>query len=306
MKLLSRAAKNKNYAPIQITAEQIVHEAKEEAEIHRHRPPKFKINDGTELADYRLRKRKEFEDLIRRVGWNVKAWVKYAEWEESQKQFDRARSVWERVLVIDHKNHTLWLKYAEFEMKNRFINHARNVFERAITILPRVDQLWYKYIHMENMLGNVAGVRGVFERWMDWMPDGHAWMSYIKFELKYKEIQRTRDIFERFVLCHPTVTSWIRYAKFEIKNGDACSTRKVFERSLDEVAAAQDDQEAQKLFIAFADFEASCNETERAKHVQLRPSWHYLDSGGSEKKNVTTWQKQNKQTEPSKSDDDQV
>lgn len=153
--------KNKTPAPIQITAEQILREARErqEAEI---RPPKQKITDSTELADYRLRKRKEFEDLIRRVRWNKSVWVKYAKWEESQKDFNRARSVWERALDVDYRDHTMWLKYADVEMKNKFINHARNVWDRAVTLLPRVDQLWYKYIHMEEMLGNVAGTSIVF------------------------------------------------------------------------------------------------------------------------------------------------
>jgi crooked neck len=204
--------------------------------------------------------------------------VKYADWEESQKDFDRVRSVWERALEVDYKNRTLWLKYAQFE--NKFINHARNVFERAITFLPRVDQLWYNYIHMENRLGNVAGVRQVFEKWMEWMPDRHAWMSYIKFELKYKEIQCARDIFERFVLCHPTVASWIRYANFEIKNGDACTTRNVFERALDKVVSAAEDEEAQKLFLAFADFEASCNETDRAKCIYQFALHHHVPKEG--------------------------
>ena len=154
--------KNKTPAPIQITAEQILREARErqEAEI---RPPKQKITDATELSEYRLRKRKEFEDLIRRVRWNISVWIKYAQWEESQKDFNRARSVWERALEVDYRNHTLWLKYAEVEMKNKFINHARSVWDRAVTLLPRVDQLWYKYIHMEEMLGNVAGARQIFE-----------------------------------------------------------------------------------------------------------------------------------------------
>ncbi|KAF2297916.1 hypothetical protein GH714_005388 [Hevea brasiliensis] len=221
--------KNKTPAPIQITAEQILREARErqEAEI---RPPKQKITDSTELADYRLRKRKEFEDLIRRVRWNISVWIKYAQWEESQKDFNRARSVWERALEVDYRNHTLWLKYAEVEMKNKFINHARNVWDRAVTLLPRVDQLWYKYIHMEEMLGNVAGARQIFERWMSWMPDQQGWLSYIKFELRYNEIERARGIFERFVQCHPKVSAWIRYAKFEMKNGEVERARNSLRR----------------------------------------------------------------------------
>ena len=79
MKLLRLTrVKNKAPAPIQITAEHILCEARErqEAEIQ---PPKQKITDATELSEYRLRKRKEFEDLIRHVRWNSNVWIKYAQ-----------------------------------------------------------------------------------------------------------------------------------------------------------------------------------------------------------------------------------
>ncbi|TKY57425.1 Crooked neck protein 1 [Spatholobus suberectus] len=253
--------KNKTPAPIQVTTEKILREARErqEAEI---RPSKQKITDATELGEHRLRKRKEFEDLIRRIGWNVGAWIKYAQWEESQRDFKRARSVWERALEVDRKNHTLWLKYAEVETKNKFINHARNVWDRPVTLLPRVGQLWYKYVHMEEMLGNVAGARQVFERWMKWMPDQQGWLSYIKFELRYNEVERARGIFERYVWCHPEVGAWIRYAKFEMKNGEAAKARNVYERAADKLS---DDEEAEQLFVAFAEFEERCKETERAR-----------------------------------------
>ncbi|KAK6947886.1 HAT (Half-A-TPR) repeat, partial [Dillenia turbinata] len=247
--------KNKTPAPIQITAEQILREARErqEAEI---RPPKQKITDYTEPADYRLRKRKD-------------VWIKYAQWEEWQKDFARARSVWERAIEVDYKNHTIWLKYAELEMKNKFINHARNVWDRAVTLLRRVDQLWYKYIHMEEMLGNVAGARQIFERWMNWNPDQQGWLSYIKFELRYNEIERARAIFERFVECRNRSRAWIRYAKFEMKNGEIARARSVYEKAVVKLAGILEDNldEAEELFVAFAEFEAKCKETERARCI---------------------------------------
>ena len=89
----------------------------------------------------------------------MSVWVKYAQWEESQKDFSWARSVWERALEVDYQNATLWLRYAKVKMKNRFVKHARNVWYRVVSLLPRIDHLWYKYIHMEEMLGNVAGAR---------------------------------------------------------------------------------------------------------------------------------------------------
>ncbi len=60
----------------QITAEQILREAKELQEVDFKKPTQL-FTDETELAEYRLRKRKEFEDLVRRVGrWNMGTWVK--------------------------------------------------------------------------------------------------------------------------------------------------------------------------------------------------------------------------------------
>ncbi|KAF3333476.1 Crooked neck-like protein 1 [Carex littledalei] len=56
------------------------------------------IIDPTEFADYRLRKRKEYEDVIKRIRWNISVWGKYTQLEESLKDFARSRSVWERAL----------------------------------------------------------------------------------------------------------------------------------------------------------------------------------------------------------------
>ncbi|XP_061340119.1 uncharacterized protein LOC133286686, partial [Gastrolobium bilobum] len=256
--------KNKTPATIQITAGQILREARERQEAEEIRPPKQKITDATELGEYRLGKRKEFEDLVRRVRWNIRVWIKYAQWEESQKDFKRARSVWERALEVDYKNHTLWLKYAEMEMKNRFVNHSRNVFDRAVTLLPRVDQLWYKYIHMEEKLGNVAGARRVFDKWMKWNPDPQGWLSYIDFEIRYDETDRAQGIFKRFVQSHPKIGAWIEYAKFEMKNGEVVKAMDVYERAVEKLA---DDEEAEHLFSAFAEFEERCKETERARII---------------------------------------
>ena len=88
-------------------------------------------------------------------------WIKYARWEETQQQFERARSVYERAIDVDHRNIPVWLKYAEMEMRHKQINHARNIWDRAVTFLPQADQFWYKYTYMEEMLGNVPGARQV-------------------------------------------------------------------------------------------------------------------------------------------------
>jgi len=256
--------KNKMAAPVQITAEQLLREAKERELELVPPPPKQKISDPEELADYRMRKRKMFEDNIRKNRGVMSNWIKYAQWEESQKELQRARSIWERGLDVDHRNITVWLKYAEMEMRCRQINHARNIWDRAVMVLPRANQFWYKYTYMEEMLGNIAGARQVFERWMEWEPEEQAWHSYINFELRYKELNRARTIYEKFVLVHPEVKNWIKYAKFEEKNGYINSARSIYERAVDFFG---EDNISEQILIAFAKFEEGQREHDRARVV---------------------------------------
>ena len=263
---LPKMAKVKNKAPaqLQITAEQLLREAKERQLEIVPAPPKQKIQDAEELADYQMRQRKSFEDNIRKNRVVMTNWLKYAKWEEKQNQIDRARSIYERALDIDHRNITLWLKYAEMEMKNKQVNHARNLWDRAVTILPRANQLWLKYTYMEEMVENIPGCRAVFERWMEWQPEDQYWLTYINFEMRYKEVDRSREIFERFVYVHPDVKNWIKFAKFEQRHGFINSARSVYERAIEFFG---DEYMDEKLFIGFAQFEESQKEHERARGI---------------------------------------
>jgi len=263
---IAKMAKVKNKAPadLQITAEQLLREAKErELEIV-PAPPKQKIQDADELADYQMRKRKAFEDALRKNKSVMSNWIKYATWEESQGQLDRCRSVYERALDVDHRNIGLWLKYTESEMRNKQVNHARNLWDRAVTILPRASQFWYKYTYMEEMLNNIPGARAVFERWMEWEPDEQPWLTYIKFELRYKELDRARLIYEKFVYVHPQPGNWVRFARFEEGHGFINSARTIYERAIEFFGEENMDQ---KLFIAFAKFEENQKEHDRARVI---------------------------------------
>ncbi|EPY53666.1 complexed with Cdc5 protein Cwf4 [Schizosaccharomyces cryophilus OY26] len=255
--------KNKNPAPIQISAEQLLREAVERQDVA-FVPPKVSIADLEELHEFQGRKRKGFEDAIRRNRLAMGHWMRYGQWELEQKEFARARSVFERALDVDPKYIPIWLKYIECEMKNRNINHARNLFDRAITFLPRVDKLWYKYVYMEEMLGNITGCRQVFERWLKWEPDEVAWMSYIRLERRYHENERARGIFERFVVVHPDVVNWLRWARFEEECGNAANVRSVYMAAMD---ALGHEFLTEKFFIAFAKFEIRQKEYERARTI---------------------------------------
>ncbi|XP_052573864.1 crooked neck-like protein 1 [Peromyscus californicus insignis] len=288
---IPKVAKVKNKAPaeVQLTAEQLLREAKERELELLPPPPQQKITDEEELNDYKLRKRKTFEDNIRKNRTVISNWIKYAQWEESVKEIQRARSIYERALDVDYRNVTLWLKYAEMEMKNRQVNHARNIWDRALTTLPRVSQFWYKSTYMEEMLGNVAGARQVFERWMEWRPEEQAWHSYINFELRHKEVERARTLYERFVLVHPAVKNWVKYARFEEKHAYFAHARKVYERAVEFFGEEQMDAH---LYAAFAKFEENRKELERVR-VIYRYALDRISKQGAQEllKNYTIFEK---------------
>ena len=53
--------------------------------------PRVKVTDPGELADMQRKKRKEFEDNIRKNRSKMTNWTKYAAWEEAQKEYARSR-----------------------------------------------------------------------------------------------------------------------------------------------------------------------------------------------------------------------
>ncbi|KAF2145331.1 uncharacterized protein K452DRAFT_283690 [Aplosporella prunicola CBS 121167] len=255
--------KNKQAAPVQISAEQLLREA-----VDRQEPgvqaPTQRFADLEELHEFQGRKRKEFEDYVRRNRINMNNWMRYAQWEIEQKEYRRARSIFERALDVDSTSVVLWVRYIEAEMKTRNINHARNLLDRAVTILPRIDKLWYKYAYMEETLGNIPGTRQVFERWMSWEPDENAWSAYIKLEKRYSEYERARAIFERFCHVHPEPRNWIKWARFEEEFGTSDLVREVFGQAVETLGEEFMDE---KLFMAYARFEARLKEFERARAI---------------------------------------
>lgn len=267
--------KNRAPAPIQISAEQIIREAADRQEAH-VLDPVTKIHDAEEYQSYLASRRKHFEDNIRYRREQIGIWVKYARFEEDNKEFERVRSVFERALEVDHRSAELWLRYAEFEMRNEFVNRARNVLDRAVQILPRVDFLWYKYAYMEEMVGDAEKCREVFERWMSWCPDDGAWLSYARFEVRCAKasvnegeqpnMDRATEVMKRYVNEYPCAKSFLKLGKWaEHEAKDISLARRVYESALMELEPEEVRQA--RIFKQFAAFEERQGEYERARVI---------------------------------------
>ncbi|KAF2842298.1 TPR-like protein [Patellaria atrata CBS 101060] len=281
--------KNKAAAPIQISAEQLLREA-----VDRQDPglqaPTQRFADVEELHEFQARKRKEFEDYVRRNRINMNNWLRYATWELEQKEFRRFRSVLERALDVDSTHVGLWIRYFEGELKHKNINFARNIINRAITTLPRVSKLWYKAVWMEETLGNVPGARQFFDRWLQWQPEEAAFYAAIGLEKRYNEFDRARTIFRQLTLVHPDPKNWIKWARFEEENGTSDLVREVYGNAIEELGQDFMDE---KIFIEYARFETKLKELERAR-VIYKYALNALPRSKSARlhKSYTTFEKQ--------------
>lgn len=257
--------KNRAPAPIQISAEQILREAAERQEQH-VLDPVVKIHDAEEYQSHLRDRRTHFEDNIRYRREHVGNWVKYARFEEDNREFERARSVFERALEVDGRGPELWLRYAELELRHEFVNRARNVLDRAVQLLPRADFLWYKYVYVEEMVGDVPKCRAVFERWMEWMPDDNAWMSYARFEGRGGHWDPAKAVMKRYANAYPSARSFLRFAKWaEHEATDVDLARTVYESALVELEPEESRQA--RVFARFAAFEERQGEHERARVI---------------------------------------
>ncbi|OAA53752.1 cell cycle control protein [Niveomyces insectorum RCEF 264] len=255
--------KNKAAAPVQISAEQLLREAVDRQEVPLQAPT-TRFADLEELHEYQGRKRREYEDYVRRSRTNLRHWTQYAQFELEQKELARARSVFERALDVLPNSVPLWIRYIEAEIKHRNIAHARNLLDRAVTHLPRVDKLWYKYLYVEEMLGNVSGTRQIFDRWLKWEPGEEVWNAYIRLEKRYNEYERARDVFRSYTVVHPYPRTWIKWAKFEEEFGTSDSVREVFQTAVESLG---DEFVDERLFISYARFEAKLREYDRARAI---------------------------------------
>lgn len=253
--------KNKSAAPQQITAEQLLREAVDSQRQERG-PPRITFADETELNNYRLGKRKDFEESLRLKRNNVGIWLRYARWEEDQKDFRRARSIYERTLQVDYQNTAVWIRYIEMEISNKFVQHARTLYDRVTGLLPRIEQFWFKYAYMEERLENYAGARAIYEKWMSWKPTDNAWLQYVKFEERCGEIDRARAVFERYMEQYLDSTAFIRYCKFEEKQKQFEKARAGYETCISMMPDL-----TEEVFLKYAQFEIRRKDSDRANRI---------------------------------------
>ncbi|KAH7648380.1 hypothetical protein FG379_000304 [Cryptosporidium bovis] len=229
--------KDKTSAPVQITVEQILKETysgyaenKNVQSSYNERNEFHEFRDSDELDEYVIRRRKEFEDIIRKKRWKISLYLSYAKWEALQHNFNNSRSIFERALNINYEHTRIWREYINMEIINGNINNARNLYERVIRLLPMVDEFWIKYVQMEQILKNYINVRHIFNNWIKWKPCKNIYFQYCKFEEECGEIELARNILNNLISSYPTQEAFLALARFELRYNNMASIKKIFDQ----------------------------------------------------------------------------
>ncbi|EGE00421.1 pre-mRNA splicing factor CLF1 [Trichophyton tonsurans CBS 112818] len=254
--------KNKAPAPQQISAEQLLREAVDRQEPSLQAPTQ-RFADLEELHEYQGRKRKEFEDYVRRNRINMNNWMRYAQWELEQKEFRRARSIFERALDVDSTSVTLgtdfmdeklFIAYARYETKLKEYERARAIYKFALDRLPRSKSaaLQSAYTVFEKQFGDRVGVEDVilskrrvqYEEQIKENPKNYdLWFDLTRLEETSGDVDRIRETYERAIAQIPPsqekrhwrryIYLWIFYAVWEeMENEDAERARQIYTECL--------------------------------------------------------------------------
>lgn len=129
--------------------------------------------------------------------------AKYIQMELDLREFDRARALYERWLLLDPERSATWARFAELERLLLDDERARAILEIACNqdTLDIPELVWKAAIDLEFEAGDLDRVRDLYERLLE-RSQYHlkVWVSYANMEVATEQesgIERARQILQR-------------------------------------------------------------------------------------------------------------
>ncbi|GBG28176.1 Pre-mRNA-splicing factor clf1 [Hondaea fermentalgiana] len=154
-------------------------------------------------------------------------WTKYVLLEESLREIDLARLVFERWMKWE-PDVEAWSAYANFEMRHGEVAKARDVMERTCGCHP-LAKTYIRYSRWEERNAQLALARRVLERAFEELDPAESkrpslFLAFAQFEERCKEFERARAIYKQALELLPKSESrqvYEAYAAFERQHGDS-------------------------------------------------------------------------------------
>uniref|UniRef100_A0A8U8CDT5 Pre-mRNA-splicing factor Syf1-like N-terminal HAT-repeats domain-containing protein n=1 Tax=Geospiza parvula TaxID=87175 RepID=A0A8U8CDT5_GEOPR len=254
---IPKVAKVKNKAPaeVQITAEQLLREAKER-ELELLPPPPQQM-----ITDLRYKEVDRARSIYERfvlVHPSVKNWIKYACFEEKHSYLAHARKVYERAVEFfgeEHMDEHLYVAFAKFEENQKEFDRVRVIYKYALDRIPKQDahDLLKNYTIFEKKFGDRRGIEDIivckrrfqYEEEVKANPHNYdAWFNYLQLVESDMDAETVREVYERAIATVPPIQEkrhwkryiylWINYALYEeLEAKDAERTRQVYQACLE-------------------------------------------------------------------------
>lgn len=167
-----------------------------------------------------------------------KIYTEYIALEQALGEVDRCRTLYNNYLKAMPHNCRAWSKFAELEKLVGETDRCRALFELAISqpALDMPEMLWKGYIDFEIEEGEAERARKLYERLLEKTGHVKVWISFAQFEATPigKGTDTARDVFQRGYeqlkaegLSEERVLLLDEWRTFEKESGDAASLAKV-------------------------------------------------------------------------------
>lgn len=131
----------------------------------------------------------------------AKLWLMYAHHLVRRKDLPMARKLLGMALGTCPKE-KLFRGYIELELKLREFDRARTLYQKYLEWNPQNCKAWVKFADMERMLGDTERAEGIFEIAVGQpaldMPEV-LWKAYIDFEIGEEEWDKARRLYEKLL-----------------------------------------------------------------------------------------------------------
>eukprot|EP00163_Fabomonas_tropica_P026248 TRINITY_DN4741_c1_g1_i18.p1 TRINITY_DN4741_c1_g1~~TRINITY_DN4741_c1_g1_i18.p1 ORF type:complete len:543 (+),score=126.16 TRINITY_DN4741_c1_g1_i18:187-1815(+) len=222
---------------------------------------------------------------------NVDSWMKYAKFEEKQRQTGRAREVFERAVKdqtgVAENIEKLYVAFAEFEERAKEFDRARAIYRFALDNIPKqfAKDLFQKFTAFEKKHGDKGGIEDVILRKRRFQYEAElkansvnydTWFDYVRLEENNGTIESTREVYKRAIAQVPPMTEkrlwrryiylWVNYALFEeLQAQDLQQAREVYQACIKLIPHKS--FSFSKIWILYAHFEVRQMDLDSARKI---------------------------------------
>lgn len=221
----------------------------------------------------------------------------WAKWEARQKEWERARAIYQYGLerLAKSRSRILYNSYTAFTkqygdkdgIEDVILSKRRVKYEEELKEDPNDYDTWFAYLTLlEEASAEPDDVRDVYERAIANVPEKQEkryWRRYIFLWIKYaiyeeletQDIVRAREVYRECIKLIPHKSFsfdkiWLLYAKFEIRHGALATARKILGQGLGLSGKP-------RIFKGYIELEKSLKEFDRCRVLYEKYIEGYAD-----------------------------